>query len=293
MTANLTRRIARLTIGDRVINVGEGNTTALHFTFGVERDTSSDPSECSLTVLNLSDENRQKLSKGDQVVLEVGYASTGLFKIFVGDISTVQSFNTGSDNVTEITAEDGGLAVRTGRLNKSYRDGTTWGEVIKDIANAMGLKAGNIDEKISLINTSSTRQISPTIKMGFVIRGQCYHSLNKITKEVGLNWSIQNGAIQLLEHDGVARVSAVLLRGSKNGDGGTGLIGAPRITEVDKKKVVQAVSLIQPGLEPGLKFELDSSDELVRGTYKIVKSVYSGSTEGGEWYVALEGRPKQ
>jgi hypothetical protein len=100
-----------------------------------------------------------------------------------------------------------------------------------------------------------------------------------ITRSIGLEWSVQDGNLQLLPFQTALRQTAVLL--TKD----TGLVGSPSL---DSENVLTARSLIVPGIFPGRKVDVRS--EFVRGIYRVTKATYIGSTFGNEWYVEVEGR---
>ena len=102
-----------------------------------------------------------------------------------------------------------------------------------------------------------------------------------LAQSAGLEWSIQNGNLQLLGRGAALAAKAIVLRAD------TGLIGVPSI---DSEGVVRARSLIVPDLFPGRKVEILS--QAVRGFFAIEKATYTGDTTAGaqEWYVDIEAK---
>ena len=63
----------------------------------------------------------------------------------------------------------------------------------------------------------------------------------------------------------------------------SGLVGAP---SVDSKGVVNAQTLLIPGLRPGSLCVFKSRS--INGGYRIRKITYTGEFAGKEWYATLE-----
>lgn len=250
----------------------------LKVAFKVERSRSKEPNSCDLEIYNLNKDNRTRFQKKEiPVVLEAGYVDN-IFQIFSGNLTFGQNRLDGRDWVTSMQAGDGSTKFRTARINTSIKGPVPVGDVLKTVAASLGVDPGNIDEKAS---KGSIRGKLTQFVNGIVLSGKSEQEIDKIIKSMGYSWSIQDGALQLLEPNETIGDSVVLLAA------GTGLVGTP---EAGEDGFVKVRSLIQRDLFPGRKFKLESRNGELNGFYRIEKAIFVGDTWGGDWYIDIEGK---
>ena len=118
---------------------------------------------------------------------------------------------------------------------------------------------------------------------GAAVAGKTVNVLNKLTRSAGLEWSIQDGTLQILGAGKSLAGTAILLKE------GTGLVGSPSIDHTGKNAgQVLVKTLMIPDLFPGRKLRIEALD--LKGDYRVEKAKYSGATRGNEWYISIEAR---
>jgi hypothetical protein len=109
-----------------------------------------------------------------------------------------------------------------------------------------------------------------------VFDGYSARLLTDFCRSAGLEWSIQDGALQFLDLGAALSVQPYILSPD------SGLIGAPKIATDGK---LNAQTLMLPGLRPGLPVVVESA--YVKGTFRVIQCEYSGATHGDDWGVKL------
>jgi len=285
-------RVITLNIGDiQISNVDlavlEATGTfqfqsSLRVGFNVERTDSAIPNNVRVTIYNLSEDNRtalaeQSLSKQDiPVVIEAGYKENvrGLFK---GNLNFCRNNLQPPDWITTLEAGDGYTKFKSARINETLDPGTTVQTVLNRLINASGLDKGNVDQKLSGL---SLRNAAKSFKNGKVLKGVVSDELSKVFKSAGVDWSIQDGAINVLS-PGETLQNTVFVLNER-----TGLIGVPQAGELG---VVRIRSLLQGDIIPGSKIRIESAT--VEGDFKVKKVKHFGDTWTNDWYTDIETEP--
>jgi baseplate hub protein gp41 len=277
-------REARIVVGAGIGGVRAGIRVDSHrCAFKVEKTLKPEPNTCTLQVWNLSAEQRGQIEelrpkKGDKtgvpVLIEAGYVTSEPSQIFLGDMRTVYSTKEGPDWITTLESGDGEKAIQTARINLSFGPKTSTETVLRAIVKALGVKPGNVSQAASLLRSKGFA----SFPAGKVVSGSAAVHMTNFCKSADLEWSIQDGAIQIVDRGKALSKFAVRLSST------TGLIESPT---VDHKGVLSAKFLIQPDIRPGSKLVLDSLS--VRGNYRITKCVYDGDTFGNAWEITVEG----
>jgi hypothetical protein len=208
------------------------------------------------------------------VQIEAGYVD-GMSLLFRGDGRTVTQTREGSDWMTKVTAGDGEHAIRAARASRSFGPETTLDEVVRYVAGAMGVGVGNATEAL---RGATLDRVGATFPEGRVVHGPAARALSELLDSAGLQWSVQDGVLQVVPRGGALARQAILLSSD------TGLLSA----ETGKNHAVKAKALIQPDLVPGRQVQLDS--RVVRGLYRITVAEYAGDTRGDDWTADLELR---
>lgn len=252
----------------------------LRVTFDIERDTKPYPNNATISIYNLTRPSFEALASKPEITgrLEAGYEEN-IQQIFFGSLRRARTTREGTDWVTTCDLGDGEAELAQATISKSWSKGTPIGTVLQDFAAALGLGLGNVAQFLASQTAGGTILTQP-----LTVSGPVSEELSAFTRSVGLSWSIQDGALQLLDLAmPYAPGTAVLLKPD------TGLIGAPRL-DVDsdtKKTLCVARSLLQPELVPGSLFVVES--EFVNGQFAARKTKHIGDTAGQDWYVDVEG----
>jgi len=264
-----------------VVGTGGGRALridALDFSFTVVKNLRREPNTCSVEIYNLSDTSRLSIegASGQQLRLEAGYANDS-WAIFEGEVRRAWTEYEGAvDRKTTIEGGDGERAFRVARVNRSFGEGTSLRSVIAEVATSMGLGVGNLEAETQ---GRGFEGLGSTYAEGCVVSGSGRESLSGLCRSIGLEWSVQDGNLQLLPFREAVRHTAVLLTPD------TGLIGSPSI---DSEGVMHAKALIIPGIFPGRKIDVRS--RYAAGVFRAAKTTFTGSTAGPDWYVDIEGR---
>jgi hypothetical protein len=253
----------------------------LRVQFTTEKNGAKDPNTLQMKIFNLSEASRKKIKENDVVILTAGYEeATG--RIFGGEIleeGGVNHIKESTDWVTVIKAKDGGKNYSSKRINESLGADSSVTDAIRKVAEALGIGLGNLEDKIS---SGSFPRNFKFFQYGTVLSGKASDILDELLTSAGLEWSIQDGQLQVLEPLEVIRPQAIKLSQS------TGLIGSP---EIGDKGVVKARSLLQPELWPGRQVDIESAF-FEDGFFKVNKTTHFGDTFATDWYTDIEATRK-
>jgi hypothetical protein len=259
----------------------------LRFSFDVTKTIRPEPNKCTLRLFNLNGDHRsylQQLSpigstRGIPVQIEAGYAE-GTSVIFLGDVRNAVSTKDGPDRITTLGGGDGEKVHQAARASQTFPKGTKPGDVVRALAVSLGVKPGNLNAAISQINTA----FDGIFLGGTVITGRASDEMTRICKGLDLEWSIQNGVLQILDRKAALGKTAIVL----NKD--TGLLGNPTIgiDSKDKRQVVTCKSLLQPDVYPGRIVIVQSDD--VQGQFRIEETHHQGDSRAETWEVEIKGK---
>lgn len=280
---------------------GEDFSTALVISdlrakFKIKKTISKEPNTAEIQVYNLSQHTRADMhSRGSKVILEAGYKES-IERIFSGDARFITHVNEGPDWITKIDCGDSERVYSFAKISESFRPGTKVKDVAGKILDALGIDAAQAKKSLADLGTDFVN--------GRVVHGNAVHELEKIVRAHGYEFSIQDGAAQLTKLDTPIGTQSILLTPN------SGLVGSPEygtsdatpIGEVrtpslkangkavqDKRVILKAKSLLQPGLRCGGLVRIESF--AVKGNFRIESVTHTGDTAGGEWYSELECTP--
>jgi hypothetical protein len=267
---------------DWAVTIDSLRLTGLRVVFKATKNIGAEPNTLDLKVYNISRSHRAALGKkGVKVIVEAGYKGN-VSVVFSGDARTVDHLRDGPDWVTHVQCGDGERAYVYSRVNLSFGPGISVADVVTQIAQATGLNPGNVKDRLAGALPRNIKQFT----QGFVASGKAARELSRVLRSLGMSWSIQDGAIQVLKDDrDTASNTAVLLNSQ------TGLVGSPDHGSPDKKgksSVLKVRSLLQPKIKPGSKLKIESSS--ANGFYRCEKVEHNGDSAGQEWYTNAEAR---
>ncbi len=263
--------------------VGSTLVDGLRVQFKVRKTVEKRPNECELSITNLTATQRAAMqAKGIALIVEAGYATT-IAQIFSGQTRYVSSAHPGADWVTKIQSGDGERAYRWEIVNESFKPGTTVAQVFGRIAPATGLDVQDAIDKVRELITEQFTQ-------GYTAFGKVSKQIDRLLKGRGLEWSIQDGKLQVTEIDKPTAGNAVLLSPS------TGLIDSPSygspaasekpepgvIAPKSNKQILKVKSLLQPRIRPGALIRVESEE--IKGNFRCQSVDHTGDTHGQEWY---------
>jgi len=262
--------------------VGTSLVTGHRVVFDVEKSLQPEPNICELTVWNLSESQRASLEelepkkddpRGIPVKIEAGYGGDNA-QIFLGELRAVTSVKNGPDWETKLDGGDGEKATKGKRLNVAYGAKTPVDTVLRAMVRALGIGDGNVGKAVARLKQAGAAKLFPN---GKVITGPVARRLTDFARSADLEWSIQDGAIQILDRGKTLAGLAVRLTPK------TGLIGSPT---VDQNGVLTAQCLMIPDIRVGGLIVVES--RRVSGNYRVERAHWRGDSHGGDWYITLE-----
>ncbi len=275
----LFKRKATITIDTLEIPCAVGG---FDVAFDVEKRHDGKPNTATLKIWNLNPDHRGEIlskaaaakKKKVLVQIEAGYdGPSGVSRIFRGDMRLAFHERNGPDIITNVEAGDGEFSISRAKISKSWGPGTPVATVLSDIVGELGEGQGNLAQ-------ASIAQFlggGAAFVGGTACSGKAVHELTRITRSLGLEWSIQDGTLQFLSTGKALESAAVLVSDT------TGMVGSPNL---DHKGRLNVRTLMIPDVFPGRKIELDAAE--LQGFYRVEACKYTGDTAGTDWYIDLD-----
>jgi hypothetical protein len=270
VTVGTLRIAARVQEGDALVA-----KPTLRVAFSIEKSLNRDPNKAEITIYNLNEEHRKGLQKKLPCIIEAGYVGT-MEKLFSGDVSYASHNRETTNWVSKLQSQDGGVQYTSARMSKSFGPGTQMSALLNQAASALGVGPGNASQAFGGALRGGLTQFTK----GVSVSGRVSDVLDKYVSTAGLEWSIQDGQLQVLQPKGTTQQQVISLTPD------SGLIGSP---ELGEKGIVKAKSLLMGGLLPGRKVHIEAA--LVTGFFRIEKVKHYGDTWGTDWYSDLEAKP--
>lgn len=290
MTTLIDRRY-RLRVNQTVV-------TELDIDFNVMRTLAKDPNTAEIHVKNLSEDTRASIEQraSSNVSLEAGYKD-GMSLIFNGDLRNANTVREGANIITTIQSGDGEKNNKKRRISKSYAPGTPIRQAISDLANALGVGLGNIN-RIPNVEFPRAGAVFPT---GTVVDGNAADELELLLRSAGLEYSIQDGALQVVSRKQSLKGTAVVLSPS------SGLLGG---ASVGSDGILKCRTLMIPDVFPGRKIQpksIEVSEDIrniqsrgkgrkhlegFSGVFRAHTCEYVGdTTSDSDWTIEIQAQP--
>lgn len=197
--------------GFEIGEVSESQPIPIHVNFSFSKSDSSTSNTGKISIWNLNDDHLSILNEKDCcVALKAGYGDNmGL--IFSGLVSWVCTTKDGADMKTEIEVTDSSVGIRDTYVSLSYADKINVKPILDDVANQMGVTASySYDAEFA------------DVQNGFSYIGLARDALDKLCKTSNLQWSVQNGVLQIKKTGSTMSQEVYVLSAD------TGLIGMPK-----------------------------------------------------------------
>lgn len=187
----------------------------LRVSFEVIKDLGGNANTGKVKIYNLNDNSIGLIEEdGNKLILEVGYkglavkdANTQEAKkvslkeiVLTGDIQHVETVRNGPDRITVIEVGDGENATQQSTLDKSFPAGITKKQIVDELIGTMDLVKGAIKEVSDKV-----------FNKGYSATGKSKDQLDTILDSEGLQMSVQDGEVQIIEKDGSTDDPAVFL----------------------------------------------------------------------------------
>lgn len=263
------------------IRIGRSSETGfvahgLRVEFSITKTTKSDSNKCELTIYNLSKLYSSRITVNDGMIVElmVGYSNAvTLDLIFLGDVISITQDEQNPDKSITLELEDGGLLIRKKFLTISLSSNAT----LKDVFNlVLSNDIGNYQKSII------AKLPNITLKSGIAFAGYFSDLLNKICKAYNLEWSIQNGILQVNEYFGYVNTNPISIRA----------LQIPKRIYLNKSKEeddsnfngYEIRCLLQPKIVPGGIITMEGTK------YKVMNVKHTGDTHGETWESVITTR---
>ncbi len=286
-SASLYGRAVKLTVGvpdNPALKVDvEFNDTNSHgldvsgfdIEFEVEKTLKPEPNTCAISVYNLSEDSRQILSGGHKLTvrLDAGYKGA-LSQLYLGEVRAAWTERSGPDFITHLESGDSEQEIAKSRIRASYGPKIPAMQALTAIVEALGVGTGNVATAAAMLAAKGIVTIN-----GGSLGGHAASRLTDFCRSAGLEWSVQDGVIQILDLGQIISKQAVLVSAA------TGMLNSPT---VDSDGIISVETLIIPGLQPGGLVVMDSL--FVKGGYRVERCKWHGQIFGNEWSINFEGK---
>lgn len=249
-----------LTPRDMTLTLGERSYTGLRVVFSVQL-SGSFISTAAMSVYNLGERSRRAASEPDTiVVLESGP------RLFEGSVFLAASTLEGPDWVTTIQANSvAGISQRV--VRKTWRGGTSYVQVLLDLASEAGLNPGNI----ATAALNPPRPVRAAYVRPVSFTGSALDALRETAYSGGFDLQVINGNAMLNRSDGSSAMQTVA-------------------------KILQPIGSVQPQqsgttlVRVLLDGYLVPRDVVICNGYEytIESLTHTGDTHGNDWYTDLE-----
>lgn len=245
------------------------NNTDLDIEFEVPFDDDLEPNISEVTIYNLSESTRNALKRGEVLSINAGYVEDkGL--ILTGRIDSVRTTPLGADRATVIKVLDTYSFDVKKTLQRSYKGKIKADAIIKDLAQALGLK-------VAVLKLPTNK----VYEKGFSIDGEIFKKIQDVANDCGASAYISR--------------QQTYIRPITEGDNhrfvlspDTGLIGSPEYFENERKGIVmkgyKAKSLLQHRMNTASIIQLQSI--VTKSTVRVKKGKHI--CKGNSFYTEVE-----
>lgn len=264
----------------------------LRVAFKVEKSLVGYPNLAEISIYNLSESSRNKIEQeGERLNIYAGYEDTGQGLIFQGDIINVIHLKDSTEWITQLFCADGRNVLNTSVINKTLTAGTTFEEIYNELTGELKGVAKGITK--GLKNCLSGKR---SILRDIQLTGGVFEWLEKISKECGFEYSINDGAIETVPfHQPVSDIPPIVIN-QKNG-----MIGSPERSDIG----VMVKTTLNWSFKLGRTFKIESISEKLnvgnlffrkvppvrnQGIYRIDKIIHVGDNFSSVWETEVQGR---
>jgi hypothetical protein len=264
------------------------SVTDARITFEVTKTVKATPNTALIKIYNLNATNEARAkTEFDEVILNAGYLGA-IDLVFRGNIKHVYRYRDGADRITEIEAGDGDHDYQRAVMNKTFAAGTDSTAIVAHAVETFAGVGGTVGGEMQVSGPARIR--------GKVVSGNTRDALDDLARQVGANWSIQDGQLEVIGSNATRAGVAIVVTSD------TGLLSAPEVSD----KGIGVVCLMNPKIKINGALKLDNNSikakhkkqpdgkaankpkkENVRldpdGVYKVIKLVHKGDTHGQDW----------
>jgi len=263
----------------------EINNLNISFSVTKSSDNKKKPNKANIDIYNLSHDYQTYFEENFiDVVLSVGYAETGMKRLFAGNATIVGTRKSGTDTVTSIQLDSLYSDLNFKTVSRSTPPGVSIRSVLDNLVKDM--------EGVNRL-IASGENVKRTVVDGYPMFGSPRQILNELAEAYEIEWQVDDNVLYVMD-------------GGKSYQEGTkqafvisevsGLIERPYYDNVEKRrrskdkikearKGVKFKTLLNPSFVAGGLVKLDYSD--FEGFYKIESLKHTGEYYGDVWETEL------
>nr|WP_281773745.1 hypothetical protein [Haemophilus parahaemolyticus] len=246
--------------------IGKSDTLVinnLRISFDIDKTINEKPNPATIRVWNLNRSHLNQILSGafDKVALSVGYQT--LTQIYSGDITKAHVQRHDLDFILTLECADGFRAYTQARITSTLKSGSNDDQILTELSKTLP------NVSLGTVEVTNKRKLP----RGKVMNGDTRELLNRLARNSGADWSIQDGELVFLPKNKVLKAEAILISQE------TGMVNAPEHTDDG----LELQCLLNPQLAIGGLVEVKSILDYFNGEYKVVKLLHSGDAMEGDW----------
>jgi len=246
--------------------IGKSDTLVinnLRISFDIDKTINEKPNPATIRVWNLNRSHLNQILSGafDKVALSVGYQT--LTQIYSGDITKARVQRHDLDFILTLECADGFRAYTQARITSTLKSGSNDDQILTELSKTLP------NVSLGTVEVTNKRKLP----RGKVMNGDTRELLNRLARNSGADWSIQDGELVFLPKNKVLKAEAILISQE------TGMVNAPEHTDDG----LELQCLLNPQLAIGGLVEVKSILDYFNGQYKVVKLLHSGDAMEGDW----------
>jgi len=250
--------------------------TGLRMSFQYQKDTDSESGKGMVTIYNLSDSSRKALTvKGNKdstpnlmLELSVGYGNTK--RMIIRGKAMGYHMWIPPEAISRFQISDGLFEIAKATIDKSYKKGESYDQVISDLLESIGLDRGRIDK------------INKSLPENLVVNKDPKKKLDELGDKLGFRFIVElsraNIVLKPKDETSQKDIKATVLLNTSSG-----LIGKPYI----KGDFIMAKCLFNPQIQLNSYVTIDSESLGSPTTNRVIAVKARGDTEGSKWEMDL------
>ncbi|HBG77248.1 MAG TPA: hypothetical protein DDW84_00150 [Phycisphaerales bacterium] len=258
--------------------VSDGTRDHLRMSFAINKSILGTPNNSQILLYNLKKETRDYFSPLLKCSLRVGWDNYGLFEIYNGGLVAATHQRQGADIITKLIMLTGITATSVSVTSATFSRGTKLSYILKTMVEQKLPGVKYDPARVKIADGEITQQ-------GLSFAGSTKDFLDKLAKQYGFSWSIQDGVFQAIQ-DGKSFGRNILI----SSDAKTLFNVAPILqSPMQVQTGVTISALLVPGLLPGDTVTVQSSvNPQLDGVYMAHTIAYNGDLFGNEWGMIIQ-----
>ncbi len=265
-----------------------GKARPLHISFDLEKTDNPASNTGKLQISNLNNEHKAILSEeGCIVEIRAGYSDT-LGSIFLGGVMNPSETLQNADRTLELELFDGQMYNDT--FGSISMNGVVTGtSILEELQSKMGIESAILTEKASeMLQTAKYSN-------GYCYVGKLKTALQSLINKADLNYSIQNGVLQISGVGEAITTHAYVISID------TGLISIPKKITISQSSTSKSGSMKGASFSgdgnaiPGYEIEylingsigindlVKIESKEINGVFRVCKQHYTGDNYSGDW----------